>query len=92
MRSFYLEVANNLENKIRCIENVIVDNTDVDVVEETVEIPAVVKEELGVKRNREIDLKEGVVKEQANIKKLEAEKQKLLSLNKNEQQRNNQKT
>lgn len=46
----------------------------------------VVKEELGVKRNKEIDLKDGVIKEQANIKKLEAEKKALLSLNKNEQQ------
>jgi membrane-bound lytic murein transglycosylase B len=46
----------------------------------------VVKEQLGVKRNQEVDAKVNVEQEQAKIKKLEVEKQKLLSLNKNEQQ------
>jgi len=46
----------------------------------------VVKEQLGAKRNQEIDLKVNVEQEQAKIKKLEGDKQNLLSLNKNEQQ------
>ena len=46
----------------------------------------VVKEQLGEKRSQEIDLKINVEQEQAKIKSLEADKQKLLSLNKNEQQ------
>lgn len=46
----------------------------------------VVKEQLGEKRDQEIDLKFNVEQEQIKIKKLEADKQKLLNLNKNEQQ------
>ncbi len=45
-----------------------------------------VKEKLGQQRNQEVDAKINVEQEQAKIKKLEADKQKLLSLNKNEQQ------
>ena len=46
----------------------------------------VVKEQLGEERNKEVDAKVNVEQEQAKIKKLEATKQGLLSLNKNEQQ------
>jgi membrane-bound lytic murein transglycosylase B len=46
----------------------------------------VVKEELGEKRDKEVDAKINVEQEQAKIKKLEADKKKLLSLNKSEQQ------
>lgn len=46
----------------------------------------VVKEQLGEKRNKEVDLKISVEQEQTKIKSLEAEKTKLLNLNKNEQQ------
>ncbi|MEI6042268.1 MAG: lytic murein transglycosylase [bacterium] len=46
----------------------------------------VVKGQLGEKRNLEIDAKFNVQQEQSKVKKLEADKQKLLSLNKNEQQ------
>ncbi len=46
----------------------------------------IVKEQLGEKRNQEVDAKINVEQEQAKIKKLEADKQRLLNLNKNEQQ------
>ena len=45
----------------------------------------IVKQDLGTKRDQEIDLKINVEQEQAKIKSLEADKQKLLNLNKNEQ-------
>jgi membrane-bound lytic murein transglycosylase B len=45
-----------------------------------------VKEQLGEKRDQEVDAKINVEQEQAKIKKLEADKKRLLSLNKSEQQ------
>jgi len=45
-----------------------------------------VKEQLGEKRDQEVDAKINVEQEQKKIKALEADKKKLLSLNKNEQQ------
>ncbi|MEI6553525.1 MAG: lytic murein transglycosylase [bacterium] len=61
-------------------------NLHLDTVKTAKKSNEVVKEELGVERNKEVDAKVNVEQEQAKIKKLEGDKRDLLNLNKNEQQ------